>query len=70
MPTALDAAFAKAQQLPQADQERIGRELSDYVDHLKSLREDLARGVESLDAGRGREVDIEALISRARTANG
>ena len=62
----LDEAIAKARELPEADQERIGRELNDYIDHLRSLRADIDQGLRSLDAGLGRKVDIEDVIGRAR----
>ena len=60
----LDEAIAKAQQLPEADQERLGRELNDYIDHLRALRSDIATGLRSLDAGLGRKIDIEEVIRR------
>ena len=66
----LDRAIAKAHQLPEADQERIGRELSDYIDQLRALRTDIEQGLRSLEAGEGRELDIEDVIARARAANG
>jgi hypothetical protein len=62
----LTRAIAKAQELSDADQERIGRELSAYIDDLGSLRADLADGLRSLDAGLGKELDIERVIARAR----
>jgi hypothetical protein len=61
-----DEAIEKARQLPPEDQERIGRELSDYIDHLRALRGDIRSGLRSLDAGQGRSIDIEDLIARAR----
>ena len=64
--TTLDEAIEKARQLPPEDQERIGRELSDYIDHLRALRSDIRSGLRSLDAGQGRSIDIEDLIARAR----
>ena len=65
----LDEAIAKAHELPEADQERIGRELNDYIDHLRALRSDIGAGVRSLDAGFGRKLDIEDVIGRARAAH-
>ena len=66
---ALDRAIAKAYQLPEADQEQIGRELNDYIDHLRALRGDIDHGLRSLDAGRGRQIDIEDVIARARAVH-
>ena len=50
--------------LPVADQRRIADELDRYVDELAKLREKLDQGVRSLDAGLGRELEIEDLIAR------
>ncbi|MGO9768600.1 MAG: hypothetical protein ACLPSW_03415 [Roseiarcus sp.] len=57
--TALDEAIAKARELPEADQERLGRALIDYIDHLRALRSDIGAGLRSLDAGRGRALTME-----------
>ena len=62
----LTRAIAKAQELPGIDQERIGRELSAYIDDLRNLRADLAQGLHSLDAGLGKTLDMEDVIARAR----
>jgi hypothetical protein len=62
----LDQAVARAHELPEPDQERIGRDLNEYIDHLRALRDDIDQGLKSLDAGLGRELDIEDVIARAR----
>lgn len=64
----LDEAIAKARQLPEAAQERLGRS-NDYIDHLRALRGDTAAGIRSLDAGLGRKLDIEEVIARARATH-
>lgn len=61
----LAQAIEKAHELPDADQDRIGRELDDYVEGLRRLRGDLDQGIKSLDAGLGKELDIEDVIARA-----
>jgi hypothetical protein len=66
----LDQAVAKAKRLPAADQQRIAEGLDRYVDELAALREKLEEGVRSLDAGLGRELDVEALIARANAEYG
>ena len=66
LPKTLDEAIAKAHELPEADQERLGRELNEYIDHLRALRSDIDQGLRSLDAGLGRQLDIEDVIARAR----
>ena len=68
-PKTLDEAIAKAHELPEADQERLGRELNEYIDHLRALRSDLDQGLRSLDAGLGRQLDIEDVIARARATH-
>ena len=65
----LDQAVAKAHELPEADQERLGRELNDYIDQLRTLRSDIDQGLRSLDAGRGRPLDIEEVIARAHATH-
>jgi len=55
--------------LPAADQRRIAEELDRYLDELASLREKLEEGVRSLDAGLGRELDIDDLIARANAGH-
>ncbi len=70
MPTkTIDQAIAKVKRLPAAVQRRIAEELDRYVDELASLREKPVRGVRSLDAGLGRELDIDDLIARANAGH-
>jgi len=66
----LDRAIAEIARLPESDQDRIGRELFAYVEGLRALRAELDRGIASLDAGEGGELDIEAVITRAHQGNG
>ncbi len=70
MTSLLDRAIAEIARLPDSDQDRIGRGLFAYVEGLRALRADLDRGIASLDAGEGRALDIEAVISRAHQRNG
>jgi hypothetical protein len=58
-------AVAEAASLPDAAQEKIGRELRAYVGKLRRLRGDIEQGVRSVDAGAGKAVDIEDVIARA-----
>ncbi len=58
----LEAAIAEVVALPEADQEQIGRQLLSHVEKLRSLREELDKGIRSLDAGQGRAVDIEEFV--------
>jgi len=66
----LERAVAEVAQLPESDQERIGKGLLAHVEKLRKLREDLQRGIDSLDAGKGKPLDIEAVIARARKRHG
>jgi hypothetical protein len=65
----LDEAVAEAAKLTEAEQDRIGRELMAHVQKVQRLREDLDRGIRSLDAGEGREIDFGDLLRRARLRN-
>ena len=62
----LKLAIAEVETLPNAAQERIGRELLAHIENLRTLRADVAKGIKSLDEGSGRELDIEDVIKRAR----
>ena len=66
MTKVLKEAIAEVATLPESDQELIGRELLVHVEKLRSLRADIALGVQSLDADQGKRLDIEDVISRAR----
>jgi hypothetical protein len=60
----LELAISKAAALPEAAQEQLGRELLDRIEGLNQLRADLEVGIAQLDAGMGRELDIEDVIKR------
>jgi Arc/MetJ-type ribon-helix-helix transcriptional regulator len=66
MTKVLREAIAKVEALPEIAQDQIARELIDYVDKLNALRADLEVGIRQLDAGEGKELDIEDLLRRAR----
>jgi hypothetical protein len=66
----LERALAEAATLPEAAQDRIGRELLAHIEKLRRLRADIDTGLNSLDAGAGRELDIEEVIRRARDESG
>jgi hypothetical protein len=61
----LERALAEAAKLPKAEQEQIGKELLAHISKLRSLREDLQKGIDSLAAGRGKTLKVEDLIARA-----
>lgn len=66
MTETLSAALAEVAKLPPAAQDRIGRDLLRHPSQLHDLLTELDRGLRSLDAGMGRELDIEDVIRRAR----
>jgi len=57
-----EQAIAEVEALPESDQEQIGRQLLSHVEKLRSLREELGKGIRSLDAGKGRTIDIDQFI--------
>ena len=66
----LERAFAEIATLPEADQEQIGRQLVSHVERLRQLREELDKGVRSLDAGQGEPFDIEAFLAEQNARHG
>ena len=66
----IEKAIAEMATLPAESQEEIGRQLLAHVAKVKALRADLASGLRSLDEGKGRQVDVEALIARSNAGHG
>ena len=62
----LEQAIEIVSTLPEADQDRIAKELIYYVDKLMALRADVEVGIRQLDAGEGRELDINEFLREAR----
>jgi len=58
----LEQAIARLSQLPDADQEKIGRKLLSHVEKLNALRAEIDKGIDSLDAGKGRALNIEDFL--------
>ena len=54
----LKEAVEEVTSLPETDQETIGRQLLSHVEKLRQLRIEIDKGIRSLDAGEGRELDI------------
>jgi hypothetical protein len=63
MTTVLEQAVAEVEGLPEADQEKIGRQILSHVEKLRRLREEIDKGLRSLDAGKGEPLDIEQFIA-------
>ena len=66
----LQKAIAEIASLPDADQEEIGRKLLSHVEKLRRLRADIEAGIESLDAGQGKPLDIEQFIAKMNRGDG
>lgn len=66
MVKALEQAISAVATLPDADQEEIGRKLLSHIDKLRLLRADIDAGLRSLEEGKGRPLDIEAFLRRAK----
>jgi hypothetical protein len=70
MTKVLKDAMAEVATLPEADQEKIGRELLAHVEKIRALRAELEAGLRSLDAGHGKPLDIDDVIEKARARHG
>jgi hypothetical protein len=62
MVKSLELAIAEVANLPDADQEQIGRLLLSHVEKLRQLRAEVDSGIRSLDAGDGSPLDIEDFL--------
>jgi hypothetical protein len=62
----LELAITKASKLSSEAQEQLGRELLERIDSLEALRAEIDLGVNELDAGLGRPLDVEDVIKQAR----
>jgi hypothetical protein len=62
MTKVLKEAIEEVATLPEADQETIGRHLLSHVEKLRRLRVEIDKGIRSLDAGEGRELNIEDFV--------
>jgi hypothetical protein len=58
----LEQAIQEVATLPDADQEEIGRRLLSHVERLRLLRDELDKGLRSLDAGDGKTFSMEEFI--------
>ena len=58
----LELALAKAAALPEAAQEQLGLEMLERIRDLEELRAEIEIGVQQLDAGLGRELDLDEFL--------
>jgi hypothetical protein len=70
MVKALEQAIAEIATLPDADQEEIGRRLLSHVEKLRQLREEIDKGIRSLDAGQGQPLDIADFLDEQHAGDG
>ena len=66
----LEQAIAQISRLPDTDQEQIGRILLAHVEKLKALRTEIDKGVQSLDEGKGRALDMEDFLRDKNSRHG
>jgi hypothetical protein len=60
----LERALAEVATLPEAAQEDIGQQLPAHVERLRKLKADLEQATKELEAGEGRELDIDEFLTR------
>ncbi len=70
MVKSLELAIAEVANLPDADQEQIGRKLLSHVEKLRQLRAEVDKGIRSLDAGKGRPFDVEDFLRQKNERDG
>ena len=58
----LELALAKASALPEAAQEQLGLEMLERIRDLEELRAEIEIGIRQLDAGLGRELDLDEFL--------
>ena len=66
----LREAVEEISDLPEADQEKIGRGLLSHLEKLRRLRVEIDKGIKSLDAGRGKALDIEGFLRDVNARDG
>lgn len=66
MTKSLEQALAKVAALPEAAQQTIAEDIVAHVEGLEHLRAAIQKGIDSLDRGEWREIDIEDIIRTAR----
>ena len=66
----LELAMSKASALPEAAQEKIGRDVLESVETLARLRAEVEIGIRELDARLGEELRMSDVIKQARQEYG
>jgi hypothetical protein len=70
MVKALEQAIAEIATLSDAEQQRIGRGLLSHMRKLRRLREEIDKGIRSLEAGAGKPLDIAEFLDQQDARNG
>jgi len=70
MVKSLERAIAEVANLPEADQEQIGRRLLSHVEKLRQLRAEIDKGIRSLDAGEGEPLDADEFLRQVNERHG
>jgi hypothetical protein len=70
MVKALEQAIAEIATLPDAEQEEIGRRLLSHMHKLRQLREEIDKGIRSLEAGEGKPLDIAEFLDQQHRRDG
>jgi hypothetical protein len=66
----LEQAIAELATLPEGDQEEIGHRLLSHVERLRRLREEIDKGIRSLEAGEGKPLDIAEFLGQQHRRDG
>ena len=66
----LEQAIARIATLPDADQEDIGRRLLRHLERLHRLREEIDKGIQSLEHGAGKPLDINGFLNDKNAPRG
>ena len=70
MVKSLERAIAEVANLPEVDQEQIGRRLLSHVEKLRRLRAEIDKGIRSLDAGEGETLDADEFLRQVNERHG
>jgi hypothetical protein len=70
MVKALELAIEALSSLPEADQERMGRQLLATIEKLLQLRMELDKGIRSLAIGGGHPLDVEDFLRQQNDGHG
>ena len=66
----LERAFDEVMTLPEADQEEIGRKLLSHIEKLRQLRQEIDKGIRSLDTGAGTPLDLDEFLAQQNARHG